>query len=641
MKDGYYLSTFLVDGKLPCALDIKLRHDQTVALWYKKSDTIELVRYWELERFSGWKQHTFTFFSTEQLYSTIEFLLKTVGLKMEDIVEILGTPSIDTANDYIDENVYNGIGYHNICHLFSAFLCEENKENEDILMFALDSGPDSVGQYGAYYKLYYSGAYWHDNSLEIFPVQSPGKLWSSSKKRFCMREGTLMALASACKAEVNVDYNKEVELIDEAALENALEYLDGLAKHIEKYGFSVDERFSEKENYISAFMKQINKKTQEIVSENVSQAIEKFDIKCEDTVLGLAGGFTLNCPTNTFLMDEYNFKRMQIPPCANDCGEAMGIGLLAFYHKMDCIPKFSLKHPFYGADLNDFEGDTFEDAIKIFDKYIINVSEFSAKQAAEDIKNNIVVWVQGRAEIGPRALGHRSLLANPTSELMKDELNRIKERQWWRPVAPIVIEEYVSTIFEQRRKSPFMLEAFDVKEEWKEKIPAIVHLDGTARVQTISESDNDLLYRVIQEFNNITDVPVICNTSLNDRGEPIIQTVSQAIDFCLNKGISILYVNGMRVCLKRTDDRGCNKYSRKIMERNTNIFSHLTEDDIVKINQEYNQHGLNKEILTFYYDNPEVYINYDLDKQQDCEKIIKIASKFMEKNAISLKREIL
>lgn len=194
---------------------------------------------------------------------------------------------------------------------------EENKENEDILMFALDSGPDSVGQYGAYYKLYYSGAYWHDNSLEIFPVQSPGKLWSSSKKRFCMREGTLMALASACKAEVNVDYNKEVELIDEAALENALEYLDGLAKHIEKYGFSVDERFSEKENYISAFMKQINKKTQEIVSENVSQAVEKFDIKCEDTVLGLAGGFTLNCPTNTFLMDEYNFKNeCKFPHCA-------------------------------------------------------------------------------------------------------------------------------------------------------------------------------------------------------------------------------------------------------------------------------------------------------------------------------------
>ena len=267
MKDGYYLSTFLVDGKLPCALDIKLRHDQTVALWYKKSDTIELVRYWELERFSGWKQHTFTFFSTEQLYSTIEFLLKTVGLKMEDIVEIWGTPSIDTANDYIDENVYNGIGYHNICHLFSAFLCEENKENEDILMFALDSGPDSVGQYGAYYKLYYSGAYWHDNSLEIFPVQSPGKLWSSSKKRFCMREGTLMALASACKAEVNVDYNKEVELIDEAALENALEYLDGLAKHIEKYGFSVDERFSEKE--IKKVVKAINfQEAIEAVKEN-------------------------------------------------------------------------------------------------------------------------------------------------------------------------------------------------------------------------------------------------------------------------------------------------------------------------------------------------------------------------------------
>ena len=640
MENGYYLSTFLVDGVLPCALDIKLRHDQSVALWKKQDNKIELVRYWELERISGWKQHTYTFYSKEQLYNVIDYLLSTMNLKRDDIIQIWGTPSIDNKNGFVNNELYDEICYHNICHLFSAYLLEENKENDDMLILALDSGPESIAQPDAYHKLYYAGAFVHDGSLELFPIQSPGKLWSNSKKRFNMREGSLMALASASTAHANGDYDCDICLYDENALESALRYLDGLDEFIKKVGYTTDDRFSDRENYISAFMKQVDKKTKAIIDSVIENAISTYNIDCQNTVLGLAGGFTLNCPTNTYIMDKYAFKKMQIPPCANDSGEALGIGLLAFFTRMNCIPVFSLESSFHGADLNDLPNDTIESALNSFSNEIISITSFSEKQAALDIKDNVVAWVQGRAEIGPRALGHRSILGNPIKTIVKDEINRIKQRQWWRPVAPIVLESRSDEIFVQSRISPYMLEAFDVNTEWRDKIPSIVHLDGTARVQTINRHQNELLYRVIEAFSDLTGIPVICNTSLNDKGEPIIQTVSQAITFCLKKGIEILYVNGTRIKLKLNDsikEQYCNKHS----ERNPSLFSHLTKEEVYSIEKKLNPHNLDREVLTFYFDNPEILSKYDLLLESDCNEIITLAHNFMKKNGISLKRDIL
>lgn len=636
MRDGYYLSTFLVEGKLPSALDIKLRHDQTVALWKKEKNRVSLIRYWELERFSGWKQNTYTFPTTDDLYSVIDYLLDTVGVTREEIIEIWGTPSIDTDRDYIRECEYNGIGYHNMCHLFSALLCEENKDHSPILAFALDSGPESIAQLDAYHKLYYAGAYMCDDKIHIFSVQSPGKLWSNSKKRFGLREGTLMALESACSARINEEYDKHINLIDEKALEDALLYLDGLDEHIKKVGFSIDDRFSYEENYISAFMKQVNKKTKEIVCDNVKKAIDEFGIQCDKTILGLAGGFTLNCPTNTLLMDTFNFSKMQIPPCANDSGEALGIGLLSFYHKMDEMPIFSLENAFHGADLDDLSGDNIKMALREFKDYIVSIDEFSSEQVAQDIVSDVVVWMQECAEIGPRALGHRSILGDPRKIEVKNRLNEIKGRQWWRPVAPIVIEDEVGLYFGQNRRSPYMLEAFEVKEIWKNIIPAVVHMDGTARVQTLSKADNDLLFKVLSSFKKLTGVSIVCNTSLNDKGEPIIQTVSQAIDFCLYKGIDILYVNGKRIKLMKVE-----QYKRTHVVRNEKLFKHLEDEEVAKTVSELNPNNLDKDALTYYFDNPEIYQRYDLKVASDCIEIEKLTKDFMKKNGISLRRDIL
>jgi len=204
---------------------------------------------------------------------------------------------------------------------------------------------------------------------------------------------------------------------------------------------------------------------------------------------------------------------------------------------------------YYGNELADVEG-----ALAEFAPWIEEVSDLSPDQFVEDITDDVVVWIDGAAEMGPRALGHRSLLGDPRSEKVKDLLNEYKHRQWWRPVAPIVLAEYAHEWFEQSRLSPYMLEAARVREDIRDKVPAILHLDGTARHQTITEKANPLLHRVIDAFRAATGVPIVCNTSLNDRGEPIVDTAAEALTFCVRKGIRIAYVSGRRVVLRQEAD---------------------------------------------------------------------------------------
>ena len=153
----------------------------------------------------------------------------------------------------------------------------------------------------------------------------------------------------------------------------------------------------------------------------------------------------------------------------------------------------------------------------------------------------VIGWFQGPSEFGPRALGNRSLLADPRSAGMKDILNsRVKHRQAFRPFAPIVLAERMKDIFEGEEDSPFMLIAKPVRPEWRDRIPGIVHVDGTARVQTVREATNPRLYRLLREFDRLTGVPVLINTSFNVKGEPIVETPQDAMICFLTTGIDHL-----------------------------------------------------------------------------------------------------
>jgi carbamoyltransferase len=156
----------------------------------------------------------------------------------------------------------------------------------------------------------------------------------------------------------------------------------------------------------------------------------------------------------------------------------------------------------------------------------------------------VIGWFQGASEFGPRALGNRSLLADPRKAEMKDILNkRVKHRQAFRPFAPIVLAERAKEIFEGKEDSPFMLIAKHVRPEWRERIPAVVHVDGTARVQTVEEQTNPVLYRLLREFEALTGVPVLINTSFNVKGEPIVETPRDAVVCFLMTGIDNLILH--------------------------------------------------------------------------------------------------
>ncbi len=170
-----------------------------------------------------------------------------------------------------------------------------------------------------------------------------------------------------------------------------------------------------------------------------------------------------------------------------------------------------------------------------------NICRDTAKLLADQ---KVIGWFQDRSEFGPRALGNRSLIADPRKPEMKDILNsRVKHRQPFRPFAPIVLYERAKEVFEGEEDSPFMLIAKNVRPEWRDKIPAIVHVDGTARVQTVREDTNPMLYRLLKEFDALTGVPVLINTSFNVKGEPIVETPHDAVICFMTTGADHLVLH--------------------------------------------------------------------------------------------------
>ena len=261
--------------------------------------------------------------------------------------------------------------------------------------------------------------------------------------------------------------------------------------------------------------------------------------------LCMAGGVALNCVANGRLAREAGFDNVWIQPAAGDDGIAIGC---AYYGWLEILKRrrgFVMEHSYVGRPYSDGEAASalrkFLVRIQVDARRSENVCRDTAKLLADQ---KVIGWFQDRSEFGPRALGNRSLLADPRKPEMKDILNsRVKHRQAFRPFAPIVLAERMKDVFEGEEDSPFMLIAKPVRSEWREKIPAIVHVDGTARVQTVREATNPTLYRLLKEFEALTGVPVLINTSFNIKGEPIVETPGDAVACFLNTGIDHLILH--------------------------------------------------------------------------------------------------
>ena len=262
--------------------------------------------------------------------------------------------------------------------------------------------------------------------------------------------------------------------------------------------------------------------------------------KTKSRNLCLAGGVTLNSVMNGVIEKRGPFDNIFVQPAASDIGTSLGAALELYFNRCKNPVRVPMEHAYWGSGYTDGE---IEDALKLAKlkyKRVKNVASETAKLIADGY---IVGWFQDRMEWGPRALGSRSILADPRQKEMKDVVNKwVKHREDFRPFAPSVLEERCHEYFDCNHPSPFMLFVHDVLETKKDEVQAITHVDGTARVHTVNRDTHPLYYELIQEFEKLTGVPVVLNTSFNIMGEPIVRTPSEAIRCFYGTGMDYLVI---------------------------------------------------------------------------------------------------
>ncbi|HEX5125530.1 MAG TPA: carbamoyltransferase C-terminal domain-containing protein [Rhodocyclaceae bacterium] len=252
--------------------------------------------------------------------------------------------------------------------------------------------------------------------------------------------------------------------------------------------------------------------------------------------LAMAGGVALNCVMNARVRDSGMFDQVWVQPAAGDAGTALGAALWVDYEQRarngDRSRRWSMQDAYLGPCYGDGEIERFLTWTGVPFRRLNDVAGETAVLLS---RNKVIGWYQGRMEFGPRALGARSILASPIDPAMQAKLNEIKDREDFRPVAPVVMEERASQWFIAKSETaplvaPFMLFVFDVRPEVKSKIPAVCHVDGTARVQTVRRDQHARYYDLLAAFERLTGVPILVNTSFNTRGEPVVCTPRDAVE---------------------------------------------------------------------------------------------------------------
>jgi carbamoyltransferase len=267
--------------------------------------------------------------------------------------------------------------------------------------------------------------------------------------------------------------------------------------------------------------------------------------------LALAGGVALNCVANTRIFDESPFDNVWVQPAAGDAGTALGGALFVAQELGEQLS------PFPGADLGRGWSDAeIEAALRTANLPFDRPADIADAVAEELADNGIIAWFQGRSEFGPRALGHRSLLAHPGHEDNLRRINDVKGREQFRPVAPMVLSSRVRDLFSRGpMSSPYMLFVHDVADAWRDRIPAAVHVDGTSRAQTVDPATEPLVARMLESFERRTGLPVVINTSLNTLGRPMVDSPRDALECFGSTPVDMLAIGPFAVRRRRLADR--------------------------------------------------------------------------------------
>ncbi len=345
-------------------------------------------------------------------------------------------------------------------------------------------------------------------------------------------EGTVMALAS-CGEPRYLDKLKEIMMINPDGSHMVDERFFGFNKGFRMYtsrflkAFGPERkpegRLEDRHRDIAASLQKFTEETLITVARHVRDKT-RLDKLC------LAGGVFLNCVANSKILEQSGFKELFIQPAAGDGGGSLGAATYIYHCILNKPRHFVMQHAYLGTKYpsNYIKRILLNRRISFMELEDGELSKFIAREIS---RGKIIGWFQGKMEFGPRALGNRSILADPRNPNIKEILNeKVKHREPFRPYAPAVLEEKMGEFFDLTCSSPFMLFAPRVKDEKKGLIPGVVHVDGTARVQTVNKDTNPRLWRLISEFENLTGIPVIINTSFNLRGEPIVCTPEDAVE---------------------------------------------------------------------------------------------------------------
>ena len=417
---------------------------------------------------------------------------------------------------------------HHLAHAYSTFIPSNFKE---ALVFVIDGQGEYMGT-----SLYLA----NENEMKLLmetPV-SLGYFYTAITKQIGFRsgeEGKTMGLASygspvyyeTLKKLINVDDNGDINCVFKIKKESKDEEEATLEKWESLLSLIIPKRegrILEVSDDIIPYANLANS-AQKLVGEIMTKVITKYVEKTNVHNVCLAGGVALNCPTNSAVEALKEVDKVFVQPAANDGGISLGSAIKG---SIDLKDKVNIEMiPYLGEEYTDKE---IEKSIRDYG-YKYEKFDDIAKVVAELLANQkIVANFQGRLELGPRALGNRSILASPEYYDMLIRMNTLKGREVWRPLAPAVMYDKQKEVFDSNIFSPHMTKNFNVLNNMKNRLQAITHVDGTARIQSVTKEYNYIFYNIIKEFYRITGIPVVINTSFNIKGEPIVCTPDKAIE---------------------------------------------------------------------------------------------------------------